>query len=290
MRGRRRVSVIVAGACVLAFGLGAANVGAATQPPPPGALPGPNPRFVTKCDFSHQLPDDPIVKFGMPGASHLHEFFGNTTTNAFSTVKTLNKGATTCLDEFDKSGYWVPALSVDGVRVEPKNVSVYYLANDKPLKKIRPIPRGLEVVAGDATATDPQSLKIVSWNCGANEKDIPKTAEPPTCPSPTLTLHVSFPDCWNGTDLDSADHKSHLAYSKDGVCPDGYPVPIPKPRINVHYPTTGGPGVTLASGGQYSGHADFFNDWLPKEQRRLIQACIKNGVECNAKESAGLST
>jgi hypothetical protein len=75
-----------------------------------------------------------------------------------------------------------------------------------------------------------------------------------------LTVHINFPDCWNHKTLDSPDHKSHLAYHlASGACPAGYPVPIPRVRVNVHYPTTGGPGVALASGGQYSGHADFFN-------------------------------
>jgi hypothetical protein len=55
----------------------------------------------------------------------------------------------------------------------------------------------------------------------------------------------------------------------------------------VHFPTEGGPGAELASRGQYSGHADFFNDWTPKELKRLINVCIKTGVECTAKQAAG---
>ena len=37
--------------------------------------------FVTQCDFSHRLPDDPIVFPGQPGASHSHDFTGNRSTN-----------------------------------------------------------------------------------------------------------------------------------------------------------------------------------------------------------------
>lgn len=292
MRNRRWfvVPALVATVSMVTLAASITIGGAATTvpTPPAGALPGPNPRFVTRCAFSHQLPDDPIVKFGMPGASHSHDFFANTTTNAYSTLKTLNQGGTTCLDHFDKSGYWVPSLNVDGATVLPTFASVYYTAANKPLKKIHAIPRGLKVVAGDAKAIAPQGLNITSWNCGADETDnIANTADVPTCPGPELTLHVSFPDCWNGTTLDSTDHKSHLAYHiAGGACPVGFPVPIPKLRINVHYPTAGGPGTSLASGGQYSGHADFFNDWLPKEQQRLINVCIKTGVQCNAKQSA----
>jgi hypothetical protein len=288
LRSSRRRAVALGLGIVTVVGvalIGIPTAGAAS--PPSGAMPGPNPRFVTSCKFSHQLSDDPIVKPGMPGASHSHDFFGNTTTNAFSTLKTLKKGGTTCIDKFDLSGYWVPSLTVDGQSVLPSSASVYYSAAGKPLKSIHTIPRGLEVVAGSAMATAPQGLKITSWNCGADEDDVAVSVDVPTCSGPDLTLHVNFPDCWNGTTLDSPDHKSHLAYhGNNGVCPAGFPIAIPRLRINVHYPTVGGPGVALASGGQYSGHADFFNVWQPTELQRLIKVCIKTGVQCTAKQSA----
>ena len=42
--------------------------------------------FVSSCTFTHRAPDDPIVFFGQPGASHDHSFVGNTSTNASSTL------------------------------------------------------------------------------------------------------------------------------------------------------------------------------------------------------------
>src|SRR5881396_1703219 len=62
-------------------------------------------RFTTDCAFSHRLPDDPIVKPALPGASHSHDFFGNATTNAFSTYDSLRAGSTTCDREQDAAGY-----------------------------------------------------------------------------------------------------------------------------------------------------------------------------------------
>jgi hypothetical protein len=240
-------------------------------------------RFVTRCTFSHRLSDDPIVKPNQPGSSHSHDFFGNVTTNAASTVDTLQAGGTTCINASDHSGYWVPSLSVDGTRIDPAFANVYYQSAGKPHRKIKTIPLGLEVVAGDSTATAPQDVKVVSWNCGANE-EVQLSTDPPTCPGPTLTVHINFPDCWNGASLDSADHKSHLAYhGRRGTCPAGYPVPIPRLRLNVHYPSTGGPGVTLASGGKYSAHADFFNAWVPAGLDHLVKSCINAGVICNAR-------
>ena len=40
-----------------------------------------------------------------------------------------------------------------------------------------------------------------------------------------LRLELMFPSCWNGKDLDSEDHKSHMAYPDQvitGDCPSGY--------------------------------------------------------------------
>ena len=41
--------------------------------------------FVVKCEFSHRDQVDPIVDFGINPSHHLHDFFGNTTTDENST-------------------------------------------------------------------------------------------------------------------------------------------------------------------------------------------------------------
>ena len=58
--------------------------------PPPTRPPGDVVRvaeFLADCPFSHRLPDDPIVFPGLPGASHMHSFFGSRVTNAYTTVE-----------------------------------------------------------------------------------------------------------------------------------------------------------------------------------------------------------
>lgn len=45
-----------------------------------------------------------------------------------------------------------------------------------------------------------------------------------------LRLELAFPSCWNGVDIDSADHKSHMAYPStvlDGYCPPGFQTKTP---------------------------------------------------------------
>lgn len=45
-----------------------------------------------------------------------------------------------------------------------------------------------------------------------------------------VRFEIMFPSCWNGKDLDSPDHKSHVAYPDlvmQGYCPAGYDVRLP---------------------------------------------------------------
>jgi hypothetical protein len=89
-----------------------------------------------------------------------------------------------------------------------------------------------------------------------------------------LQLHINFPDCWDGKRLDSPDHKSHMAYSRAFVCPASHPVKVPLIRLTIGYPITSGRGVTLASGGRFSAHADFINAWNQRVLAKLVDDCF----------------
>ena len=67
---------------------------------------------------------------------------------------------------------------------------------------------------------------------------------------------------------------SHMAYSRDYVCPRSHPVKVPLIRLTVRYPIDRGSGLTLASGGVYSGHADFFNAWDQRALSKLVDDCF----------------
>jgi Domain of unknown function (DUF1996) len=202
--------------------------------------------FVSTCRFSHRAGDDPIVYPGRPGVSHDHSFVGNTSTDAFSTLATLRAARTTCRRPGDTAAYWMPTLLVDGSTVTPLGATIYY--RRRTLASTQPLPAGLKVVAGDSHSSSQQSLRVVFWNCGV-VGGVARSSTPPTCPGARaagLRLHVTFPDCWNGKSLDSADHSSHVAYSVGGACPASHPVPVPAISVIFRYPTTGGPTTTLA--------------------------------------------
>jgi Domain of unknown function (DUF1996) len=247
-----------------------------TEPGPQGRVP----QFVVECGFSHQAPDDPILHPGHRGRSHLHVFFGNTTTDADSTVADLAAGGTTCDQRRDLASYWAPALLDHGRVVEPGSAVAYYRPGvGVDPATVEPYPYGLKMLGGDPAADEPQSLDVVAWSCGTGSV---REVTPPTCPeSRPLRMAVSFPDCWDGENLDSPDHVSHVARSEGGACPDSHPVPVPQLLLTISYPITGGGHeLALASGSVLTGHADFFNAWDEDKLRTEITSCIHRGLTC----------
>jgi Domain of unknown function (DUF1996) len=241
--------------------------------------------FFSNCGFSHRSNDDPIVFPGLPGRSHSHTFFGNRSTNARSTLRSLRAAGTTCKPHSDTAAYWVPTLYLSGRAVKPFKAQLYYVV--RAVDRIRAFPAGLRIVAGNSRARRPQSRRVTYWSCGPGGKADggDRVAGVPNCPetsrrfprgrvATSLELHVNFPDCWDGRHLDSPDHHSHMAYSSALRCPPSHPVKVPLIRLAVAYPIRGGAGVALSSGGQFSGHADFFNAWNEAALARLVDACF----------------
>ena len=235
--------------------------------------------FVSVCRFGHRAPDDPIVFPGQPGKSHDHSFVGNVSTDAFSTVASLQEASTTCRRQGDTAAYWMPTLYVDGSPVAPLGATIYY--RRRTLDGVQPFPTGLKMIAGDSHATSPQSLKVTYWNCGAAPGVQPSSAVP-ACPdgrATSLRLHVNFPSCWDGRDLYSAD-QGHMAYPTRGRCPSSHPVAVPAISFIFRYPVTGSHDVALSSGTQYSGHADFFNAWNQETLASLADGCLNALRHC----------
>jgi len=236
--------------------------------------------FVGSCGFSHMAMDDPIVYPRQPGASHDHSFVGNTTTSAFSTLRSLRAGSTTCKRDGETAAYWMPTLLLNGQMITPAGATIYY--RRKSLAPLRAFPGGFKMIAGNRLASSPQGMQITYWNCGAASA-VPSSTEVPTCPDTrrqSLRLHVNFPSCWDGRHLDSANHQSHMAYPVRGACPASHPVAVPAISLIYRYPITGGDGVTLSSGGRYSAHADFFNAWRQQTLVSLVNSCLNALRHC----------
>ena len=235
--------------------------------------------FVNVCGFSHRLPDDPIVAPGRPGASHDHSFVGARTTSASSTLESLLASPSTCERPGHTAAYWMPTLLANGQSVAPGSATIYYRRST--LDVVRSFPPGFRMIAGDAMAQTPQSLRVTSWNCGVHGGVRPQSDVPvcPTSKRTALRLHVTFPSCWDGTNLDSPNHKSHVAYPTRGRCPSTHPVGVPAITLIYRYPAVTG-SISLASGNQYSAHADFFNSWNQNALESLIDGCLNALRHC----------
>ncbi|MGH2705933.1 MAG: DUF1996 domain-containing protein [Actinomycetota bacterium] len=257
--------------------------------------------FSVRCPISHALPDDPIVYPGTPGASHLHDFYSNKSTNAFSTTGSMAQSTSTCMFGFDKddlSPYWVPALlNPQGQRVSGtanEHLMDVYYDLDRKDPPIQVFPFGLRMIAGDSHATAPQPIKNISFHCfkpsGSGGSSTADVANIPSCPSGYyLMAKINFPSCWNGQNLDVADHKSHMAYPKKGVCPAAHPVKLPRVAYHVRWKNAvGGPGYSLASGGQYSLHGDFWNVWNPTVLGWLVDNCLNKPKDCQKISRSGI--
>ena len=125
------------------------------------------------CSADHYAMNDPIVFPGQPGMSHMHTFYGNTSTDAFSTLSSLSAASpSSCgrgMGTSDLSAYWVPSLmkkNADGtssvVKTEQVKTVYYRRAGGGMGPGVQPFPNGLRMIAGNAKATSDQSLSIVS--------------------------------------------------------------------------------------------------------------------------------
>ncbi|WP_374203195.1 DUF1996 domain-containing protein [Streptomyces sp. ST2-7A] len=288
-RRRLRPRHVVPAAIVVAAALGAGQLmtGSSGAQADPGAEVAADvvrvAEFVAECTFSHRLPDDPIVFPNLPGASHMHSFFGNDAVDAHTTVEDLLQGESNCDPHVDLSGYWVPTLFVDGEPVEPATATFYYLGegvNDDVVADIRPMPPGLKMLAGNAVATSPDEASS-RWSC-LHAGHVEPSKDFVECPPDTMMeSYLDFPQCWDGVNLDSADHKSHMSYPVAGRCPESHPVPVPKLRQVLRYPVNGDPSrFELASGPGYTMHGDLFNAWPEDEMERRVRDCINPVIKC----------
>ena len=242
-----------------------------------GAIPGPEEggvegAFRFNCTPSHNAYNDPVVFPGQTGRSHLHTFFGNTRTDANSTYESLRTtGSSTCNNIMNRSAYWVPAMmNGRGKVVMPNWISIYYKGMPRTDARCRTagracvaLPNGLRYIFG-YNMSDPSQSSPAStmwWNCdaanaGGHFANIAQAAR--GCPvGAHIGMVMTGPDCWNGTELDSPDHRSHLAYMQyDGTgtakCPSTHPYILPHFTIGVWYQVD----ATLDRSGNESPDAD----------------------------------
>ncbi|KAK2030075.1 hypothetical protein LX32DRAFT_338649 [Colletotrichum zoysiae] len=263
---------------------------------------------------------DPLMNFG-GAAPHVHAIHGSNGISPTATYGDLVAGdCTSCRVTQDKSAYWHPALYFqDSTTQEFELVDqvggmlAYYLLNGKDIKAFPP---GFRMIAGDTdrrnyTAGDPsqpdpqksswsilgettQSIleqRAVGFNClnygRAPEGTLYRHALPDkafldaNCAN-GVRFEMMFPSCWNGKDLDSPDHKSHMAYPDlvmTGTCPDGFDTSVPNILYEVIWNTAAYKnrnGRFVIANGDVQGfgyHGDFMAGWDEDFLQSAINTC-----------------
>jgi hypothetical protein len=253
-------------------------------------------RFI--CEASHLAYDDPIVKPGQRGTSHLHMFFGNTTADGNSDYSTLrNNGNSSCQGgPLNRSAYWVPAvLNNNGSVIMPDHIAVYYKGNGPSaaeIANIRTMPAGLKMLAG-YDQNNPSASRYFHWMC---ENGSGQGGVIPSCPNGTrVGAVIEFPSCWDGLNLDSPNHRSHMAYLERDRhtgkvrCPATHRVMLPQFTAGVWYTHRGDSATWKLSSDMSPGtaggstfHADWFGAWDPVVEATWTRECVNKLRNCIA--------
>ena len=264
-------------------------------------IPGTGGAFRVICTPSHMSNDDPVVYPFQQGAAHHHTFFGNTSVNYKSDLMTFaTTGNSTCKGGImNRSAYWMPSMidTASKTAVKP-DVAIFYYKNGRtPPGLINAPPKGLRMIAGNSKATSADTSKA-NFTCLSRVPFYGWKQSIPTCNvGETMQMHVAFPQCWDGKNLDSPDHQSHMAYTVRTLttankCPTSHPIALPEVTVNFNYKVTATHNPAswrLASDnyaaslpGGFSGHADWVNGWDENFMAGIVKNCINKSVDCRA--------
>ena len=245
-----------------------ASTAATDTYPDPGA-------FRLWCGAGQVKADDPLVIPNKPGAAHLHQFFGNTGTNAYSTYKSLrSSGGSTCgsSQAFPvwRTSYWFPAnLNGRGGVVTPASINVYYKryglakpecteGNAARIGICVNMPHGLAMIWGYNMATMAADTANVTWFCrtrqggGGSGDQLAAPTGPSTgnigfptlqalrnagtCPmGAVIDVGTNAPQCWDGVNIDSPNHRTHVSYLVANKCPNTHPYHIPAINLQIDF-------------------------------------------------------
>jgi len=193
-------------------------------------------------------------------SDHVHTFYGPPLLYPNVTFEDLRNSDPTLMSgniEENLSLYWHPAVyhvAADGKKTlqESEMTTVYY-----------------NWVPGQTAAFPPGFRMITAGEDVFDKGTVSGESE--------MELSISFPSCWDGVNLDSPDHVSHVAFSEDpedetSPCPSSHPVRIPRLDFFLRWFDTN-PAKWEFSDGSTRFHADYISGW----DESFLQSLLDGG-------------
>jgi hypothetical protein len=174
---------------------------------------------------------------------------------------------TTCTMADDFSNYWTAVMyfrARNGTYKRVKQLGVlffedaheggmkiYYFAPRKNTTRVVAFRKGFRMRNGSPNASAASQYQGIDYTCLLRDdtrytnRSVTFPAHP--CPEGILTT-IYFPNCWDGVNLDSPDHHSHVAWpvgttfvrgapQGDYDCPATHPVVIPQILLEIRWDT-----------------------------------------------------
>ncbi|MFI9761617.1 DUF1996 domain-containing protein [Streptomyces sp. NPDC051963] len=273
--------------------------------------------FATSCGVNENglfNSDNVIVAPGVSnGAHHFHDYVGNQSNDAFASDDDLAAADTSCTDQGDKSTYYWPVVRLQngtqeqdanspgggiegnaGEIVTPKQVTLTFVGS--PQGEVTAMPRFLRIITGDAKAfVNGTANANASWSCTGFE-DRQLKDKYPLCPQGSDVVRTfKFQSCWDGQNIDSANHRTHVAFANaEGVCPEGFeaiPQLVQRIVYDIDAPSLddGGSTTPLFAVDSFpeqlhkpvTDHGDFINVFDENLMNEMV-GCINGGKQCGA--------
>ncbi|MFF8004256.1 DUF1996 domain-containing protein [Streptomyces sp. NPDC007917] len=262
--------------------------------------------FSSRCgrnENKHFNSDNVIVAPGVGnGAHHMHDYVGNLKTDAFASNQVLESAGTTCTNGDRSTHYWPVLRLQDGTKefdagapgggtegnvgriLRPASVQLSFKGS--PVSKVVEMPKFLRIITGDAKAfTNGTANANASWSCTGFENRQLKDKYP-LCPKGSNVVRTfKFQSCWDGKNIDSANHRTHVAFARaDGSCQQGFKA-IPQLVQRITYKLA--PGARNFAVDSFpeqlhkpvTDHGDFINVMSQKLMKQAV-SCINSGRKC----------